>query len=220
MKREPWTILVWEIIRMRSIIATGILGMLLLTSCATTNTRLDAVWKNEKLEGFAPKRILVIAASDREGARRLYEDKFVDALKNSNVWALGSADRLPGSDQLDREAIRGIVNEESIDAVLVTHLLKVDRAKTYHPPTTVQVPVRMGGYYGHYATAYQFATTEGYYTDDVSVFLETKLYDVETKELAWSANSETFNHEKAEDSMDSAIEELVLGLSESNLVRQ
>ena len=202
---------------MRSVLAAGLLGTILLTSCVTT--KLDAVWKNEQLMEFSPSRILVVAVSDRAGARRLYEEKFVSALKNSRVWALSSADRLPSADQLDRDAIRKIVNEELIDGVLVTNLLKVDRAKTFHPPTTTYLPVRMGGYYGHYATVYQSVTTAGYFTDHVSVFLETKLFDVETEELAWSAQSETFDHKKAEDLMDSAIKALVNGLDESDLIR-
>ena len=86
---------------MRSIIATGILGTLLLASCTTT-TRLDTVWKNKTLEGFSPRRILIIAVSDRDGARRLYEERFVAALKKSNI----RIPRMRGSWVYDLESTR------------------------------------------------------------------------------------------------------------------
>lgn len=69
-------------------------------------------------------------------------------------------------------------------------------------------------------TAYEFVTSQGYYTDDVSVFLETKLYDVESEELAWSAQSETFDRKTAEDVMDSVIKALVIRLADSGFMNR
>jgi hypothetical protein len=50
-----------------------------------------------------------------------------------------------------------------------------------------------GGFYTYYNYWYPYLYDPGYYVTDKTYFLETNLYDVNTEELIWSAQSQTVN---------------------------
>ena len=50
-----------------------------------------------------------------------------------------------------------------------------------------------GTFWGYYNTWHPTLYSPGYYQEDKVYFIETNLYDAETEQLLWSAQSETYN---------------------------
>jgi len=84
------------------------------------------------------------------------------------------------------------VAENDIDAILVTHLLKVTDELTYVPGTTYAPASYTGGFYRYYSWGMNTVTTPGYMDQAEVVRLETNIY-LPNSRLLWSGISDSFN---------------------------
>ncbi len=201
-------------------IAVAIPVCLLLISCTTT--KLTHVWTDEAYSGAPFSDVLVVGVSDQERVRRSFEDEFVKQLKETGIEAVASAAAIPSDKKLEKKAIASAVEKLGVDAVLVTHLLGVDKEETYTPPTTYYrpAPYYYGGYYGYYGNAYNNVHTPGYYTTHVTVRLETNLYEAETEKLIWSGQSETWDPKSKTEVIASVISVVIKNLQKDKLLPQ
>jgi hypothetical protein len=201
-------------------IAIVIPASLLLISCATT--KLTHVWTDEAYHGAPFSHVLVVGVSDEERVRRSFEDEFVKRLKEIGIEGVASAAAIPSDQKLEKKAIVSAVERFGVDAVLVTHLLGVDKKETYHRESTHYrpSPYHYGGYYGYYGNVYSYAHSPGYYTTHVTVRLETNLYEAETEDLIWSGKSETLDPKSKPEMIDSVINVVVKNLQKDKLLPQ
>ncbi|MBW1999167.1 MAG: hypothetical protein JRJ29_14540 [Deltaproteobacteria bacterium] len=188
---------------------------LLLGACAST--KLTSAWVDENYQGGPVSNILVICVTDQEGARRSYESKFVKELEALGVKAVSSADviRIPAGKKLQKETILRAVNKLKNDAVLIMHLVGVEKKDVYTPPSYQTYPNDLYGFYGH---VYTRVHTPGYYTTHTYVRLETNLYDVKTEKLIWSAQSETWNPASGEQLIDEVIRVVIKDMQKYKLL--
>jgi hypothetical protein len=165
---------------------------------------------------------LVVGVSDEERVRRSFEDEFVKRLKEIGIEGVASAAAIPSDQKLEKKAIVSAVERFGVDAVLVTHLIGVDKKETYHQPSTYYrpSPYHYGGYYGYYGNVYSYVHSPGYYTTHVTVRLETNLYEAETEDLIWSGKSETLDPESKPEMIDSVINVVVKNLQKDKLLPQ
>ena len=191
---------------------------MLFIACAAT--KLTNVWTDEAYSGAPFANVLVIGVSDQERVRRSFEDKFVKQLKKIGIEAVASAAVIPSDKKLEKKAIASAVERSGVDAVLVTHLLGVDKKDIYHPPSTYYrpAPYYYGGYYGYYGNVYNYVNSPGYYTNHVLVRLETNLYEVDTEKLIWSGKSETWDPESETQVIDSLIKVVIKNLQKDKLL--
>ena len=201
-------------------IAIAIPVCLLLISCATT--KLTHVWTDEAYSGAPFSDVLVVGVSDQERVSRSFEDEFVKQLEEIGIEAVSSAAVIPSDKKLEKKAIVSAVEKLEVDAVLVTHLLGVDKKETYHPPTTYYrpAPYYYGGYYGYYGNVYNYVHSPGYYKTHVTVRLETNLYEAETEKLIWSGKSETLDPKSKTEVIDSVISVVIKNLQKDKLLPQ
>lgn len=201
-------------------VAIAIPVCLLVISCATT-TKLTHVWTDEAYRGSPVSDVLVIGISDEEAVRRSFEDKFVKQLKETGIEAVSSAAAISSDKELDKEAIVSSIEKLGVDAVLVTHLIGVDKEAKYHPPTMSAAPAHYHrGYYGYYGHAYNYVHTPGYYTTHTKVRLETNLYEAKTEKLIWSGQSETWDPKSKTEVIDSLISVVIKNLQKNKLLPQ
>ena len=188
---------------------------LFLAGCATT--KLTLVWMDEAYRDHRLDNVLVMGVSDRIAMRRVFESKFVTQLKAAGIRAVSSAAVIPGEDKLSREAIEPEIKKLGIDAVLITHLVAVDRETVYYPPRTYIVP-HAHHYYRHYYMVYDYVYEPGYYSTYKTVRLETNIFDTKTGQPIWSAQSESLDPRSAEKLMDSLIGLVISDLRQKGLL--
>jgi hypothetical protein len=163
----------------------------LLAGCASTT--LQSTWSDPSYNAGPFKKIFVIGLSAKSvTSRRVFEDIMVAKLQAAGVQGVPAWQFLGNDGQADEASMQSSVMQSGADGVLIARLLGVD---TQTNVSTLMVPgpgVGPGfgmGWYGAYAgwyavpqvTQYQIATAE------------TRLYVAQTKQLVWSATSETFN---------------------------
>lgn len=177
-----------------------LLALLLSTAaCSSSGTRFTGMWLNEDYKGTTLDDVLVIAAARSETNRRMFESELVGHLERQGVNAAPSYVSLTSDKMLTKEEVEAVVREQNFDAVIVTRLVDVDREEVYVPPTTYVEAYPSygypyyGSYYGYYSHSYSVVHDPGYTYENVTVSLETNLYDASNEALVWSGQSATFN---------------------------
>ena len=170
-----------------------------LAGCSGTSTKFAGTWLNPDYSDAELDDVLVIAIAESGTNRRVYESALVSHLNEAGVTAYQSASLLPTEEMLTKEEVVKLIDEKQIDAVIVTRLLDISEKETYVPPSTYVSAYPSygypyyGSYYGYYSHGYSVVTSPGYTYTDVTVTLETNLYDARNENIVWSGQSQTFN---------------------------
>jgi hypothetical protein len=185
----------------------------LVTACA--GTKLTSTQVDEARRGKPVADILVIGVTYKEDTRQLFEDTFVSQLKAAGVEAVSSLEIIPISEkqQLEKDRILKAVNKFNNDAVIITHLVGVEKKEVI----TRDTPGRRD-YYAHYLWAYGNTHGPGYASTHKIVRLATNLYDVKTEKLIWSGRSETLKPDSITQIIDNVIKVVIKDLQKNQLL--
>ena len=181
-----------------------------ISACAT---RPIAEWQDDSFSGPIDN-VLIIAASDQQTNRRLFEDSFVKELADRKVKAISSYRLMPIDQVVSRETVEAAVKGQTVDLVLVTRLLGVEEVQAYHPPSYYPYNSSYSSYYSH---AMQYSGP-GYYESYKVLTLESNLYDTATQQLVWSMQSENFDASTPAKVIEQQIGLTIKTLSERGLV--
>lgn len=192
-------------------------AFLLLAGCGA-RTDLTEVWRGRIAAGPV-QRVLVIGISEKDTTRRLFEDHFSEELEDRDVHAVASYEHLPGGERMTEQAIRAVLSEQKLDALVVTRLVKVEQEQRYVPPQSHVIPGGYyGGWYGYYGVGYDVVTSPGYWQTVTIVKLETHLYDAGSKDLLWAAQSETFQPSSSEDTIESVTKAVTRRMADDGVL--
>lgn len=194
------------------------LALFSLASCATST--LTSVWKDPAYQGGKLKKIVVIGVTEKQTAKRIFEDEFVAQLRGMGVEGVPGYAVVPQDKAADKSAVEATVARLGADGVIVTRLLDKKTFDTYYPPQVAYVPYR--GYYGgwsnYYYGSYTAVTTPGYTLQQQVVVLETNLYATKEEKLIWSGVSETFVEDSAEQLVRTLVGMIVKDLAAKGLI--
>ena len=191
----------------RYLLALILLPGFLLSSCSST--KLVNSWRPPDYQGSVLKQMLIIGMFKDDLHRRSFEDAFQAGLSRKGVEGIVSYAVMPTlPDENDEEAIKTIVAEAGVEAVLVARLTSVDEEESYVPPRVDYLPAYGGyygppgrygrGYYGYYRHSYQVVYQPGYTTTNTVVRLETRVFSENDGQLLWAGDTESFNPSSAE----------------------
>lgn len=187
-----------------------VLAITVLAGC--TSTRPTAEWLNQDFAGKRFDNILIIGVSDRQAVRRSFEDAFVAVLQEEGIRAVSSAEVMPPGAGISRQTLDPVVEEQGLDAVLITHLVGVEAQEVYSPPRY------RGGLYRYHGAVTGYVYEPGYYRRYNLYKLETNLYDADTASLVWSMQSETVDPGSEQKLIDAKIDTVVKRLGEQGLL--
>jgi hypothetical protein len=177
MTRQPLTPWARPLRALMMLLALG------LTACASTN--LTDSWVDPSLQTLPRfRKVLVLALTPDTSIRRNAEDALVANIKRAE--AVPSYAYMPDWEGGNIDQIRDKLQRAGIDGIVILRLASVDKEQTWVPGSYSS----FGGYWGH---AYPLAYDPGYVRTDTIVRVETKIYDVVTDKLIYSAQSRTFN---------------------------
>ena len=174
------------------------LAVLALFAAACASTKLVSVYADERFEGPAFEKLLVVGLGATEGGRAAFESAVVARLDAQGVLGVASHDVIVAMEDVSRARVRRLARQQGYDAVLVTRLLDVRKETRYEPP----VYGDFYGYWGHYGG---YIATPGYVIETTTLVIETSLFDAATGKVVYSAESQTFQPR----SRETVIEELV-----------
>ena len=166
-------------------------------------TEITGSWRNSEAQSVAEDihTIMVTALTPRANARQRVENDLATALQERGYQTIKSIDVLPPTftdgQVPDKTKLLSRIEETGADAILTVALIDENTESRYVPGSYGYAPYPRFGYYGtfwgYYTTWYPTLYSPGYYEEDKVYFIETNLYDAESEQLLWSAQSETYN---------------------------
>ncbi len=197
-----------------------LLSSLLFFSCATTS--LTTTWYDPSYAGNDKLQdVLVIAISEEETPRRLYEDGFVAKFSAAGIRGIPSYTLQTSDIEPTRPAVEAAVALAGARYVLITRHISTDTKQHYRPPEAV--PVFADPYYSHVYRYYPMAYREVYYRpgytyDVTTVTIESNLYDVATEKLIWTAQSKSIDPKMTKEYIESLIDVFAKDLQEKGIL--
>lgn len=187
---------------MKNKILLGFIGLLLMSSCSSS--RITSSWS---AAGSAPKKfnkVLVLGLiRDQDRSICTYmEQHMVDDLKALGYNASSAqAEFGPKAfeNMCEKDAVDKI-RQAGADAVITIVLLDKSKEQYYVSAQRENLPRsvyyrRFGGYY---TTVFDRIYSPGYYVTDTRYFWESNLYDMGTKDLLYSVQTESFDPNSSE----------------------
>jgi hypothetical protein len=176
-----------------------IIGLVLLAACSSS-TQITGSWKNPAAKP-AYNRIIVAALTTSVRARQTVENDLARELADNGIAVTKGFDVFPPSftesKEPDKDAMLKKIRGENVDAIMTITLVDKETETRYVPGSYGYTPVTRyrwyGRFSGYYTNWYPTMISPGYYEENRVYFIETNLYDADTEELIWSAQSETYN---------------------------
>jgi hypothetical protein len=178
---------------LRIVTALSISILILLASCAP-NTKIIGSWKSPGVGDKKYSDLFVMGISDNFIGRKTFEEDFQQILKEKGIKSIISVNVLnPNTrmNQIPTDEIVAAIQKEKADGVLT--MTVIDQTSETRYVQGSAYPVGGYGFRGYYGMYAPMAYSPGYYATDKSYFIEIKLFDVNSNELVWSAQSETVN---------------------------
>jgi len=190
-----------------------VIVVFLATACATTELKQTSI--DEAYRGKILANIFVIVVTDDLEARRSFENKFVALLKATGIEAVASAGAIhtPADRKLEKKAILNAVEKYGNDAVIVTHVIGLEKTEVFNP-----APRSYTGFYGYYDNVYGHVHGRGYYSTATIVRLETNVYDPKSEKLIWSGQSKTWNPATDKQIYVEVVKEVIRELQKNKLL--
>jgi hypothetical protein len=169
-----------------------------------TTSRITSTWKAENIQAKKYNKILVlglIREADRS-IREKMEEHLVGDMRNMGYNAICACDEYGPKafeNVTEKEALNKLTNS-GIDAVLTVVLLDKTKERYYVPAQINYSPyaIYRNRFWGYYTTMYDRIYSKGYYEVSTKYFWESNLYDMDSKQLVYSVQTQTFDPSSSE----------------------
>jgi hypothetical protein len=192
--------------------------ILFMYSCAVSQIALTSSWTNKNATVKKSPYVMVMVMGKSVDNRKTVENDMVAKLKKKGIKAIGSLEVFqPEVQKYDSATMVSLLRQNKIDMLLINAVLSVTEKERYIPGESKEVQVSQNatpyssagyqvGYYGNYYGFYSNYETmtdkrfvPGKTVIDITVLIDSHLYDVSKPELLWNGQSKTFTKEPSVD---------------------
>lgn len=202
--------------------------IILFTACSSTKESTGVWYDKEKINGKAYDNFFVIVMTADIEARVRLENDIAATIVSRGHKAIKSYEVLPADLKDPKppavDAVIEKIKASDCNAVFVTSLLdKTDAIRHTEGGThyTMRTDYSWAGtFFGYYSHYYSTVTTQGYYSNDKTYFMQSNLYDKATQELMFSVQSEIFNPSSLASGSRTYISTLLKQLDKAKLLKK
>ncbi|WP_461489543.1 hypothetical protein [Pontibacter sp. HJ8] len=206
-------------------IAAALLVSIAFQGCAPS-TQITGAWKSPEAASKQYNNLVIVAMTNNVVARQQVENDLQAQLQKQGVTAAKSIELFPptssGENGPDVNAIMEKVRSNGYDGIMTVALVDQEKETRYVPGNYTYAPITRFGWYGRFSGYYTYWSPmmydPGYYTEDKIYFLEANLYDVETENLVWSAQSSTYNPSDLQNASQEFAQVTVERMGQDNVV--
>ena len=199
---------------------------ILMWSCVPT-TRITGTWKSPNAASKDYDKIVVAALTDNIRARETVESHIQAQLRARGVEVARSIDLFPPTASSkggpDVDLLLDKLKAQNYDAIMTIALIDEQTETRYVPGNYGYAPITRFGWYGrfrgYYTYWYPTIYDPGYYTEEKIYFLETNLYDEDTENLVWSAQSQSYSPSSLRKASEKLAELTVSRLAQDGLIK-
>ena len=170
----------------------------LLISCSSA-LKITNSWKSDNIPQNTYSKIMVVGIlPERErNLRENMENHLVGDLQGRGYNAVSSVKVMgPKSfENMSEDQVLDKIKDYGVDAVVTIVLLDKQRERYYVPGRIYYSPytIYQRHFYGYYTTIYGRIYTPGYYIRNTKYFWESNFYDMESRQLLYSVQTESFD---------------------------
>ncbi len=167
----------------------------LLSGCETTTIR--SAWFDTEFTGPPMRKIVVVGGGINSTESRVFEDQFAEKLRAAGVEAIAGHTVGLDDEKQGHDAFVAAVNNTGAQGLLLVRLLGVD-TRTQVRTTMVQGGMGWGrgywgGPWGPGGASMRTMVPVQYVSQYDVAAVETKLFDVQTRQVVWAATTSTHN---------------------------
>ena len=166
----------------------------LVAGCQTTS--IQSAWFDTNFRGGPMRKIVVVGSVDSVADGRVFEDIFAEKLRAAGVEGVAGYTVIGDEARAAEALFAGAVAGTGAQGLLLVRLLRVD---TRTQVSTTMVPGGMGwgwggGFGGGWGGPFgpPMVPVQQVQQYDLAT-VESKLFDVQTRQLVWAATTTTFN---------------------------
>jgi len=169
----------------------AIIAVLITAIGCSTNANVNRTWIDKDIHSKNLSGVLVVAMTENEQLRILFEDDYVTELKKHGVNA--HASHKLGLKRINPDNVVAIAQKKELDTVLVANYIGSTENDIYHGDTyfysgamTISSKGDSHSYYGY---SYQVDGPASHYTTNKFISLVSSLYEVSTRKMVWNTVS-------------------------------
>lgn len=203
-----------------------ILGLFLLFNCSST--RFVDSWKNNEIESFIPKKMLVIGMTDNLTARSIFEEDLTAAFIKRNIYAKESStvfDNGFTSSKKTEEEIDKMVKKlgkEGFDAIIITAVKGIEERESYLYDGYYKLGTRWAKFGPYYYRFQDIYYSPDYYEAYKVYHIETSIYNIlkDEKSLVWVGSLDIVNPKKIASTVKGYVTAVILQLEKEKLIKK
>ncbi|WP_163714679.1 hypothetical protein [Mangrovibacterium lignilyticum] len=189
---------------MKQFLTLSVMTMLLavlVNSCSPTQKITSSWVDRDALPEDSYKKVCVLAIIPKEEMRNKVEEHIVKFIKKRKLDAVKSLDILPdslaGYRKINKTELAALLEKTGCDGLMTISLLDIKTEDRYTPGSkTVYTPPFSYLYYNDYQSYFSYRNSQtsqpGYMTKETTYYFESNFYDVGSKALLWSFQSDAF----------------------------
>jgi len=189
---------------------------------AGKSNKLIFTWLNPKYPGTHFKNIMVLGINGKASIRAQFEDQLCARIARPGIQCSPSYSLIPRptGTPLDMNDLRDVVSGQSIDAIVASRLVKVNKTVTYLPGEAYPLFPVYGTFYGYYGAIYPVVYSPDYLRVDKTAQVETNFYSTSAPdgELIWTCTSDTVNPQSPNKAIDALSKLIVQELQKQNII--
>lgn len=206
-------------------ISAALLAGIAFHGCAPA-TQITGSWKNPEAAAKQYNNVIIAAMTNNVVVRQQVENDLQAQLQKQGIKAVKSIDIFPPSASSrtgpDVNEILDKVKANGYDGILTVAVVDEERETRYIPGNYTYAPITRFGWYGRFSGYYSYWSPimydPGYYTEDKVYFLEANLYDSQTENLVWSAQSTSYNPSNLQKASQAFAQVTVERMGQDNVV--
>ncbi len=191
--------------------------LFILSACAGS-TKLIGTWKDKSYDAGYVNSILIVGITRDAAARKLYEEIFSERFSRAGVNAVSSLLIISPAKEMNKDTIKSAAVEESMKAVLVTHLAGSGEKQVYQPGPTGP-PGSYRRFSNYIPSVYSSTYSMGAYKKQEYVKLISNLYETSTEKLIWTGASESIDPESDKSIIETLVGKVIEDLRKNNLIK-
>ena len=186
-----------------------------LTSCQMRSAKQES-WSNPEFKNHTLGKTMVLAISESEALCRQYEALFAnELLAYVPAGSLHASQDVVG--KIEKEALEALLTKNQVKTLIVTHVIDGKNRDELVGIGYTASPYN-SGYYGYYNYGYTLSANTATVSSYMEFFLETNIYDVESKQLVWSGRKSVFDDRSDMANMEIIIKAVVKDLRRQNML--
>lgn len=190
-------------------------GFLLLaawTGCSSV--RMES-YSDPEFEDRPIGKTMVLGVSDRMSTSREYEDFFVDSLTELGVDAVSCHALLQPTNAVNQAVLVEALEANGFKSIIVTRLV-AERDHSQYVTMSPASPEEYGDYYRFYD--YGISHEVGYVDHIREFILESNLYDVQSRQLIWTASKSIYDTHSDTSNIKGVVKAIVKDLDKKHIL--